>query len=111
MKPIRKLAMLTAAAALTTFGFGVMANAYFVHPFDGNLVLYYSFDDDATATTATDESANSNDGVISGAVHDCADTPSTTGNSCNLAVNFSLGSSIILSRGLTVRLVATSRAL
>lgn len=81
MKSMLKFAMFAAAVALMILGFGVNANATITYSFDSNLVLYYSFDD---GTTATDDSTNSNDGTISGATHDCSDTPSTTGNSCSL---------------------------
>jgi hypothetical protein len=74
-------AALVATAAFMTYWVGGAANSAVIYSFDGNLVAYYSFDDGATAT---DDSANSNDGVITGAVHDCADTPPTPGNACSL---------------------------
>lgn len=84
MKPMRKFAMLAAIAGFIAIGFGETANASITFPFDSDLIFYYSFDNDATATTATDDSANMNDGVISGLAHDCTDTPATSGNSCSL---------------------------
>lgn len=79
---MKKLAALTAAVALVAvFGFSGTAHAAFTFPFDGDLVAYYPFDDEATDAT---DVAGSYDGTITGAQYDCADKPATPGNQCSL---------------------------
>ncbi len=67
---MKRLATLTAAAALVAVGFSGTAGAQITFPFDDDLMVYYSFDDDSNAAVAPDDSANTNNGAISGALYD-----------------------------------------
>ncbi len=78
---MRKLGALTAAAAMVAVvGFSGAARAEIVFPFDVDLMVYYSFDDDSNGALAPDNSANTNDGTISGAVYDSGELAPVPGN-------------------------------
>ena len=77
---MRRLATLTAAAALVAVGFSGTAGAQITFPFDDDLMVYYSFDDDSNAAVAPDDSANTNNGAISGALYDSGELAPVPGN-------------------------------
>ena len=72
---MKKIVTLTAAAAFAlAVGFGGTAKAQITLPFDDDLIVYYSFDDQSDKTT--DDSGNGHDGTLGTAVGGDAADPS-----------------------------------
>ena len=75
--------IVAAAALLAAIGITATVQAEVFYAFDGDLVAYYSFDASNGALDAADDTGNGNDGMVTDATADCADTSGTALNSCS----------------------------
>ena len=86
---MRKLGVMTAAAAafIVGFGWGPSAKAEFDFPFDGALVGYWHFDTNTDPDDAVDESGNLNNGILNGGAARSTDIPNISGNTNSIMLD------------------------